>query len=129
MTAWPRATLRERSRPGGAPTERFNIEQVPFAPVASLWPLRLSRARLASVVGRHAEALKASVTFLRIAGFVDQAAWPIALSLRADAALAIGDTVLAINTYADLVDLLPEADGTALAARTRAERALSRLSP
>src|SRR5574341_85916 len=83
-------------------TQRFSIEQVPFALAASLWPLRLTRARLAAASGRPREALDASESFVRIAGFVDQAAWPEVLHIRADAALTLGDTALARNTYADL---------------------------
>ena len=108
-------------------TQRFSIEQVPFALAASLWPLRLARTRLAAASGRHREALDASESFVRIAGFVDQAAWPEVLHIRADAALALGDTALARNTYADLVQLLVNADGAGVATRERAARELERL--
>jgi len=108
-------------------TQRFSIEQVPFALAASLWPLRLSRTRLAAAGGRHREALDASESFVRIAAFVDQAAWPQVLRIRADAALALGDTALARNTYADLVELLIHADGGGVAVRERAAKELERL--
>jgi tetratricopeptide (TPR) repeat protein len=108
-------------------TERYSIEQVPFALVASLWPLRLARVRYAAASGRYREALDASDSFVRIAAFVDQAAWPQILHLRADAALELGDTALAINTYADLVQILARPDGAGIAVRERAARALERL--
>ena len=47
--------------------------------------------------------------------------------LRADAALAVGDTTLARNTYADLVALLINADGGGVAQRDRASNELERL--
>lgn len=109
-------------------TQRFSIEQVPFALVASLWPLRLNRVRLAAAGGRPREALDASASFMRIAAFVDQCAWPEVLHVRADAALAVGDTTLARNAYADLVQLLINADGGGVAARERASRELERLT-
>ncbi|MBI4500251.1 MAG: protein kinase, partial [Gemmatimonadetes bacterium] len=108
-------------------TQRFSIEQVPFATAASLWPLRLSRVRFAMLTHRYREALDVSATFLRITAYVDQAAWPEVLPLRAAAALAVGDTALAMNTYADLVDRLELADGDGIAIRDRAMQALEEL--
>ncbi|MBI4421842.1 MAG: protein kinase [Gemmatimonadetes bacterium] len=108
-------------------TQRFSIEQVPFALAGSLWPLRLSRVRFGLLVQRYREALEASETFLRISGFVDQAAWPEVLPFRAEAALAVGDTALAANTYADIVSLLAPADGEGVAIRQQAGRALQEL--
>ena len=108
-------------------TQRFSIEQVPFALVASLWPLRAARVRIASLTGRYREALDASGTFLRVAAFVDQAVWPEIMPLRAEAALAQGDTVLAINTYVELLQILEMADGDGLLVRERAARALDDL--
>jgi hypothetical protein len=104
-------------------TQRFSIEQVPFALVASLWPLRMARVRTAMTAGRAREALEASATFLRVAAFVDQVAWPEVLPLRAEAALAAGDTVMALNTYQDLIGLLTSADGGGVEIRDRATRA------
>jgi hypothetical protein len=49
------------------------------------------------------------------------------LQVRADAALAVGDTTLARNTYADLVALLINADGGGVALRERASSQLERL--
>jgi tetratricopeptide (TPR) repeat protein len=109
-------------------TQRFSIEQVPFTLAASLWPLRLSRVRLAASSGRPREALDASASFLHIAAFVDQVAWPQVLEVRGQAALAVGDTALARNTYADLVAILINADGGGVTARERAANQLQRLA-
>jgi hypothetical protein len=109
-------------------TRRFSIEQVPFTLAASLWPLRLTRTRLAARSGRPREALEASESFVRISAFVDQAAWPEVIHLRADAALVLGDTALARNTLAELVQLLINADGGGVAAREQAARGLERLT-
>jgi hypothetical protein len=109
-------------------TQRFSIEQVPFSLTASLWPLRLARARVAAQFGRSRESLDASATFLRITAFADQAAWPEVLQLRGDAALSSGDTVLAMNTYQDLAQLLATADGAGIEIRDRALRILGDLS-
>ncbi|MSR05657.1 MAG: tetratricopeptide repeat protein [Gemmatimonadetes bacterium] len=108
-------------------TQRFSVEQVPFSLVASLWPLRAGRVRIASLTGRYREALDASATFLRVAAFVDQAVWPEIMPLRAEAALAQGDTVLAINTYVELLQILEMADGDGLLVRERALQALDDL--
>jgi hypothetical protein len=108
-------------------TQRFSIEQVPFALVASLWPLRVARVRVASLAGRPRESLETSSTFVRITAFVDQAIWPQAMTLRAEAALAGGDTVLAVTGYQKLVELLSAADGAGIEVRERAVRALEDL--
>jgi TolB-like protein len=108
-------------------TERFSVEQVPFELVASLWPLRLARARAAYAAGRHAETVETTAGFVRIAGFADQAAWPQVLPLRAEAALALGDTALASNTYRELLQIIVEPDGEGVETRERVRRALERL--
>ncbi|MBI3981828.1 MAG: protein kinase [Gemmatimonadetes bacterium] len=108
-------------------TERFSVELVPFELVASLWPLRLTRARVAHASGRYAEALDATAGFVRISGFADQAAWPQVLPLRAEAALALGDTAGASNIYRDLLQTIVEPNGEGVAARERIARALERL--
>lgn len=110
-------------------TERFSIEQVPFSLVASLWPLRLAWARVATASGRAYEALEATASFVRIAAFVDQAAWPQVLRIRGEAALALGDTALARNTFSYLLDLLSEADGGGVALRGQAQRVWERIRP
>ena len=109
-------------------TERFSVELVPFELVASLWPLRLARARIAEASGRHAETLEASASFVRIAGFADQAGWPQILPLRASAALTLGDTALASNTYRDLLQVMVEPNGEGVAVRQRVAAALERLN-
>jgi tRNA A-37 threonylcarbamoyl transferase component Bud32/tetratricopeptide (TPR) repeat protein len=108
-------------------TERFSVELVPFELVASLWPLRLSRARNAEASRRYTESLEASASFVRIAGFADQAAWPQVLPLRAEAALALGDTALALNTYRDLLQTMTQPNGQGVETRQRVVRALERL--
>src|SRR5262249_9321117 len=108
-------------------TQRYSVEQVPFSTAASLWPLRISRVRMAMLNGRYREALDASATFLRIASFSDQAAWPVVVPLRAAAALAVGDTALAIRTYKDVVELMDLAEGDAIAIRVHAAQALEEL--
>ncbi|HEX9582441.1 MAG TPA: protein kinase [Gemmatimonadales bacterium] len=108
-------------------TERFSVELVPFELVASLWPLRLSRARNAAASGRHTETLDATASFVRIAGFADQAAWPQVLPLRAEAALALGDTALTLNTYRDLLQIITRPDGAGVATQARVLRELERL--
>jgi serine/threonine protein kinase len=108
-------------------TQRFSIEQVPFSTASSLWPLRVSRARLGLLSGRARESLEASATFLRINSFSDQAAWPEALRLRAEAALLVADTTLALNTYEDLLGILEPADGAGIPIRERIQQAVDDL--
>ncbi|GIW53423.1 MAG: hypothetical protein KatS3mg081_2778 [Gemmatimonadales bacterium] len=110
-------------------TRRFSVEQVPFSLVASLWPLRLARVRYAAASGRFYEALDASSSFVRIAAFVDQAAWPEVLRIRGEAALEVGDTALARNTFAYLLQVLASPDGSGTAARERALRTWERIKP
>src|SRR5574341_1545244 len=56
------------------------------------------------------------------------ATWREVLHIRADAALTLGDTALARNTYADLLQLLINADGAGVATRERTARELERLT-
>ena len=105
-------------------TKRFSIEQVPFSTASSLWPLRVARARLGQLSGRTRDAMDASATFLRINSFSDQAAWPEALRIRAEVALKLADTTLALNTYEDLLSILEPADGAGIAIRERAQQAV-----
>ena len=74
-----------------AATRRFQIEEVPFGLVASLWPLRLEWARVAAARGDFDEVVTATATFEVSPGFMDQVARPIALPLRAAALDATGD--------------------------------------
>ncbi len=108
-------------------TERFSVDQVPFELVASLWPLRMARARVALTASRYTEALEATAGFVRIASFTDQVAWPYVLPLRAEAAMALGDTALATNTYRELLQIIVEPDGAGVETKQRVTRALERL--
>ena len=87
-------------------TLRFAIDGVTFGLVNSLWPLRLALGRAALATGDAALALEEAGTFGRMAGFVDQAAWLPAMTLQAEAGLAMGDVNLAINAYADMHRIL-----------------------
>jgi hypothetical protein len=85
--------------------------------VASLWPLRLDRARFALASGRWEEAATGGETFRLVAGFVDQVAWVPALSVVAQAALAEADTTRARDAYGELYRVLNLADDEGLAIR------------
>jgi len=98
-------------REWAAATTRFQFEQVPFGLVASLWPLRLDWARTAAARGDHAEVLLATSTFEYSAGFMDQAARPIALPLRAAALDATGDRLGARDLRRRYADVLRDASG------------------
>jgi len=76
---------------------------------------------------RYREVLDASGTFLRITSFSDQAGWPEVLPIRAAAALAVGDTALAVQTYQSLVDIMELAEGDGIAIRQRAAEILDDL--
>jgi tetratricopeptide (TPR) repeat protein len=78
-----------------AATRRFQIEEVPFGLVASLWPLRLEWARVAAARRDFGEVAIATITFEVSPGFMDQVARPVVLPLRADALAATGGGLLA----------------------------------
>jgi tRNA A-37 threonylcarbamoyl transferase component Bud32/Tfp pilus assembly protein PilF/TolB-like protein len=107
-------------------TARFSIEQVPFALVGSLWPIRLELA-LTAASAQPQTALDAAGTFRNLAGFVDQVAWPHALEAEAEAAVAVRDTTLARNTYRHLLSLLNNPDGGGVVLREEARLGLVRL--
>ncbi len=92
-------------------TQRHRIEQVTFGLVASLWPLQLERARVATALGDHDEVLAATQSYEHMAGFVDQVAWPQVWPLRARALLAVGDGLGARDVYDQLFDVLRDANG------------------
>ncbi len=98
-------------------TKRYSVTEVMFGLVASLWPLRLDRARVAAAVGRWDEALAVGRTFQRMAGFLDQVAWTPALSVTAQAALATGDTAPALNAFSEQRRILVLADDAGTAVR------------
>ena len=66
-------------------TERYQIDDVFFGLVGSLWPLQLDRARVAFAMGRYQEVLDATAQFEQTVGFMEQVAWSKGLRLRADA--------------------------------------------
>jgi hypothetical protein len=92
-------------------TRRFQLEEVPFGLVASLWPLRLEWARTAADRGDPHEVVLASATFDVSPGFMDQVARPIALPLRADALDATGDGLGARALRRRYADVLRDATG------------------
>jgi tetratricopeptide (TPR) repeat protein len=92
-------------------TKRFQFEEVPFGLVASLWPLRLTWARVAAARGAFAEVAIATATFEVGPGFMDQVARPIALPLRADALDATGDGLGARALRQRYADVLRDATG------------------
>ena len=110
-------------------TQHYNIQKLVFGLTASLWPLRLERARVAEASARFQDVLDASESFTQMAGFVDQVAWTRILPLRAKAALAIGDTTLAITTLSDILRVLSQPEGHARAVRQESEEAVTRLIP
>ena len=92
-------------------TRHYRIEQVTFGLVASLWPLQLERARVATALGDYDEVLAATQSYEHMAGFVDQVAWPQVWPLRARALLAVGDGLGARDVYDQLFDVLRDANG------------------
>jgi tetratricopeptide (TPR) repeat protein len=94
-----------------AATKRFQFEEVPFGLVASLWPLRLSWARVAAARGDFNEVVLATATFEVSPGFMDQVARLIALPLRADALDATGDRLAARALRARYAAVLRDATG------------------
>jgi len=100
-----------------AATRRFQVEDVPFGLVGSLWPLRLAWARVAAARADHAEVLRATATFEESAGFMDQAARLAALPLRADALEATLDLLAARDLRRRYADVLRDATGSWTALR------------
>jgi hypothetical protein len=97
--------------------QRASVTEVMFGFAASLWPLRLERARTALAAGRRDEAVAAAESFRLVGGFVDQVAWVQALSVLAEAALARADTAGARDAYGELYRVLNLADDDGLAIR------------
>jgi len=92
-------------------TRRFQFEEVPFGLVASLWPLRLTWARVAAARGDAAEVITATAIFEVSPGFMDQIARLAALPLRADALDAGGDRLAAQDLRRRYVPALRDATG------------------
>ena len=101
---------------------RFTIETVPFGLVASLWPMRLQRIVAAAAGHMTDTVLETSRSFVHIASFVDQAALPLILPLRAASALQAGDTITALNSYQALLNLLSDPQAEARFIRLDAEQ-------
>ncbi|MGH7674566.1 MAG: hypothetical protein ACREMV_04770, partial [Gemmatimonadales bacterium] len=59
-----------------AATRRYAVLATPFDLVASLWPLRLELARVASAAGDTTRVVRACRSFDALIGFVDQVARP-----------------------------------------------------
>jgi tetratricopeptide (TPR) repeat protein len=95
-----------------AATRRVQIEEVPFGLVGSLWPLRLTWARVAAARRDPNEVLRATATFEESAGFMDQAARLVALPLRAAALEATLDLLAARDLRRRYADVLRDASGS-----------------
>lgn len=92
-------------------TRRYRIEEVPLGLTGSLWPLRLEQARTAAALADHDNVLKTTLSFVRMAGFIDQLAWRDILLLRASASAALGDPLGARESYRWLRPVLEHANG------------------
>lgn len=100
-------------------TKRFDVEQVFFELVGSLWPLQLSRAQTAAALADHDAVLAATTAYEFSVGYNDQVAWWLALPLRADALRAKGDVLGARNLLVELTDTWSEPNGRAVQLRDR----------
>ena len=108
-------------------TSSYDVERLTFGLVASLWPLRLERAKLAAELGQHETVIGVTESFVRMAGFIDQVAWSEAIVLRARAQAAVGRYDAAVNTYRALLRVLATADGPGALRREAIQRELMRL--
>jgi len=95
---------------------RYQIEEVPFGLVASLWPLELERARLAAARGDHVAVALITDRFRHAVGFMDQVARLEAMPLRV-AALQASDPLRAHELAVQLLALWSKADGRGVALR------------
>jgi tetratricopeptide (TPR) repeat protein len=109
-------TTRARATWDGA-MQRYQIEDVRFGLVASLWPLELDRARLAAARGDHDEVIQRTARFRHAVGFVDQVGRLAALPLRLDALQATDNALNARQLAERLLDLWSRADGAGTALR------------
>ncbi len=97
--------------------QRYDIGEVMFGLLGSLWPLRLDVARVAFAAGDYQGALAVIPHFRYPAGFVDQVAWPAIWPLAAAASSPAGDPLRA-REIAQLVEpVFRDADGAGTAVR------------
>ena len=92
-------------------TRYYAVDDLIYGLTASLWPLRLSHAQVTTAMGAHAAAVDIAETFTRLAGFTQQAAWPIVLPLLAESYAATGNPLRTRDIYTRFDELLEEADG------------------
>jgi tetratricopeptide (TPR) repeat protein len=107
--------------------ERHSVDQLMFGLTASLWHLRLRRAGIAAQSGQQETVLGIAATFDQMAAVIDQVAWPEILRIKAEAARASNDMLLARTTYEELLGVLEEANGEGVLLRESAERAMEEL--
>ncbi len=95
----------------------YDVADLHFGIVTTLWPLRADRARLAATMGRFDEVNDVAAGFERMAGFVDQVVWHSVFLARTQAALAGPDSSSANRFHDRLVVLGGSADGRSAALR------------
>jgi tetratricopeptide (TPR) repeat protein len=98
-------------------TRRYQIEEVPFGLVASLWPLQRERARLSAARGDHDAVALVAERLRSPVGFMDQVARLDVLPLGIAALQARRDPLRARQLAERLVDLWAGADGAGTALR------------
>jgi serine/threonine protein kinase/tetratricopeptide (TPR) repeat protein len=98
-------------------TRRYQIEEVPFGLVASLWPLQLERARVAAARGDHDAVGLITDRFRYAVGFMDQVARLQALPLGIAALQARNEALPARELAQHLLGLWADADGAGRALR------------
>lgn len=106
-------------------TDYYSVDELVFGLTASLWPLRLQRAELLLEQGNYGTVLEIGRSFARMAGFVDQVAWPKMLELEFDAGIAAGDPASVQDAVAiidKLINLLDDANGSGVELRDEAIR-------
>jgi hypothetical protein len=96
---------------------RYQIEEVPFGLVASLWPLEVARARLAAARRDHDAVALIADRFRYAVGFMDQVARLQILPLGITALQARNDPLRARELAERLLKLWDAADGAGAALR------------
>jgi len=94
-----------------AATRYYSVDELIYGLTASLWPLRLARAQLASARSEHATVVEIAESFMLLSGFTHQAAWPILMPLGAEGYAETGNPLRARELYGTLEELLEDADG------------------